>query len=128
MASAHFKSVDDYISAQSPQAQAALDAVRRVLHEAVPGGDEAISYNMPACNYAGQTVLYFAAWKRHYSLYPVNDEIIAALGSDLAPYKVEKATVRFPYSEAVPAGLIRRIAKLRAKEMTRRKDHLQRER
>jgi uncharacterized protein YdhG (YjbR/CyaY superfamily) len=56
-------------------------------------------------------VLYFAGWRQHYSLYPVTDHIVAAFKDDLAPYEVNKGTIRFPLSQPVPAKLIGRIAK-----------------
>jgi hypothetical protein len=42
------------------------------------------------------------------------------LKDDLAPYKVNKGTIRFPLSEPVPVKLIERIAKFRAKEAAER--------
>jgi uncharacterized protein YdhG (YjbR/CyaY superfamily) len=65
-------------------------------------------------------VLYFAGWRQHYSLYPATDHIVAAFKDDLAPYEVNKGTIRFPLSQPVPAKLIGRIAKFRAKEVTER--------
>jgi uncharacterized protein YdhG (YjbR/CyaY superfamily) len=65
-------------------------------------------------------VIYFAGWKRHYSLYPVTSDVVEAFGDDLAPYKLSKGTVRFPLSEPVPVKLIARIAKFRAKEAAER--------
>jgi len=61
-------------------------------------------------------VIYFAGWKTHYSLYPCGARIVAAFKEKLAPYKIQKSTIRFPLSEPVPATLIAGIAKLRAKE------------
>jgi uncharacterized protein YdhG (YjbR/CyaY superfamily) len=58
---------------------------------------------------------------RHYSLYPCTDHVVAAFKDDLAPYEVNKSTVRFPLSEPVPVKLIEGIAKFRAKEVARRK-------
>ena len=65
----------------------------------------------------GGPVLFFAGWKRHYSLYPATDRVVAAFKDDLAPYEVDKGTIRFPLSQPVPVTLIERIAKLRAKEV-----------
>jgi uncharacterized protein YdhG (YjbR/CyaY superfamily) len=65
-------------------------------------------------------VLYFAGWRQHYSLYPSNDRLVAAFKDDLAPYEVNKGTIRFPLSEPVPVNLIEGIAKFRAKEVAER--------
>ena len=65
--------------------------------------------------------LYFAGWKQHYSLYPANGRVLAAFKDELAPYEVNKSTIRFPLSLPVPGRLIGRIAKFRAKEVADRR-------
>ncbi len=52
----------------------------------------------------------------HYSLYPATDHLVEAFKDDLAPYEVDKGTIRFQLSQPVPVKLIERIAKFRAKE------------
>ncbi|HEY5812103.1 MAG TPA: DUF1801 domain-containing protein, partial [Terrimicrobiaceae bacterium] len=84
---------------------------------AVPEGEEVISYQIPACKLHGNPVLYFAAWKEHYSLYPATDAVIEDFKGQLVPYEVKKRTIRFPLSKPVPAKLIKRIAKFRTKEL-----------
>lgn len=63
-----------------------------------------------------RTVIYFAGWKKHYSVYPATDNVVAGLREELSGYKVTKGTIRFPLDEPVPAKLIERIAQLRANE------------
>jgi uncharacterized protein YdhG (YjbR/CyaY superfamily) len=87
---------------------------------AVPRAEEVISYKMPTYKLRDQTVLHFAAWKNHYSLYAATASVVAAFGRELAPYDVIKGTIRFPHSEPVPEKLIERIAKFRAKEVSKR--------
>jgi len=120
MAKTDFKSVDEYIASHPEDVQAILQLVRRTIRKAVPGAEEVISYQIPAYKLRGDPVLYFAGWKAHYSLYPVNDHLVAAFKDDLAPYKVNKGTIRFPLSRPVPGRLIERIAKFRANEATER--------
>ena len=100
--------------------QAILQRVRSTIRKAVPGAEEAISYQIPTYKLHGGSVLYFAGWKQHYSLYPATDHLVAAFKDDLAPYEVSKGTIRFPLSEPVPVKLIERIAKFRAKEAAER--------
>ena len=114
------KSVAQYIDAQPRAQRAALERVRSAIRKAVPGGEEVISYGIPAYKRHGRPVLYFAAWKEHYSLYPSNDRIVAAFREKLARYKLSKGTIRFPLSEPVPVTLIAAIARLRAKQVDER--------
>ena len=65
---------------------------------------------------AKPTVLYFAGWKQHYSLYPAGARLVAEFQNELAPYEISKGTIRFPLAEPVPVKLITRIARFRAKE------------
>lgn len=115
-----FKSVDEYIAAQPEERRITLKQVRSIIRKALPKAEEVISYKIPAYRVPGGIALYFAGWKQHYSLYPANDRVVAAFKEDLAPYKRSKGTVRFPLSEPVPAKLIERIAKFRAKELAAR--------
>lgn len=121
MATANFRNVNEYIAAQPKAAQVVLNRVRRVIRKALPRAEEVISYKMPAYKQDDEIVLYFAGWKEHYSLYPAGNRLLSALKGQLAPYKVNKGTIRFSLSEPVPVGLIGRIAKLRAKEVAQRK-------
>jgi uncharacterized protein YdhG (YjbR/CyaY superfamily) len=118
MAKTDFKSVDQYIAAQPDAVRAILERVRAAIRKAVPDAEEVISYQIPAYKLGGGTVVYFAGWKEHYSIYPAAKQLVAAFKKELEPYEVnDKGTIRFPLSEPVPVKLIERIAKFRAKEV-----------
>lgn len=120
MAKTDFKSVDEYIATHPEEVQVVLERVRSAIRRALPGAQEAISYQIPTYKLHGSAVLYFAGWKRHYSLYPAGDELVEAFKDDLEPYEVDKGTIRFPLSRPVPVRLIERIARFRAKEAAER--------
>lgn len=109
--------IDEYLASFPPKTRAVLKKVRAAIREALPGAEETIAYRIPAFKLHGRVVIYFAGWKAHYSLYPVNANVIADLGEVTAPYEVnEKGTIRFPLEAPVPAGLIGDIARSRAQE------------
>ena len=116
MKKAGFRSVPEYISAQPKATQAILRRVRETIHKAVPAAEESISYQIPTYKLEGQVMMYFAAWKEHYSLYPTTAPLVEALGDALAGYAMSKGTMRLPLDEPVPVRLIARIAKFRAQE------------
>lgn len=117
MAEPGFASVDDYIGSFPPEVQAALRAVRRAIHEAVPEAEESISYQMPAYRLGGRPVLYFAAYKGHYSLFGTTEGVGKAFRKELSRYEgTGRGTLRFPLDEPVPVDLIHAIAAHRAKE------------
>ena len=120
MNKAHFQSVNEYIASHPESVQAVLGLVRSSICKALPRADEVISYNMPAYKLNGDVVIYFAGWKKHYSLYPANDRLVAAFKGELAQYKVEKGTIRFPLTDPVPVKLIAQIARFRGVEAKHR--------
>jgi uncharacterized protein YdhG (YjbR/CyaY superfamily) len=115
-----FQSVDQYLASQPEAAQSILAEVRAAIRKAVPAAEESISYQIPAYKLPAGPVLYFAGWKRHYSLYPATASIVSALEEELSAYEIRKGTIRFPLAEPVPVKLIGRIARLRAKEIAAR--------
>jgi uncharacterized protein YdhG (YjbR/CyaY superfamily) len=109
--------ISQYIARFPRPVQTTLKRVRAAIRKAIPGAEETISYGIPAFRFQGRVVIYFAGWKQHYSIYPANARLVAAFREELEPYEVNnKGTIRFPLTEPVPATLIERIARFRAKE------------
>lgn len=106
-----FANVDEYLAGKPEALALVRSTIRRVCPEAM----ESIAYNMPAYKLNGEVLIYFAAWKKHYSLYPVAPEMAPGL-------VVEKATVRFLYAEPVPVALIERIVLMRVREAEGKRD------
>ena len=105
--------VDGYIESFPEPARAVLSEMRMVLHQAVPGAGETISYEIPTLTLDGRSLVYFAGWKRHVSVYPVpagDDAFEAAI----APYRSGRGTLRFPLAEAIPYDLVTELARLLA--------------
>jgi uncharacterized protein YdhG (YjbR/CyaY superfamily) len=108
------RSVDEYIAAQSEALRPKLEQVRAAIKRAVPEALEGIGYRMPGYKLYGKPMLYFAAFKEHYSLFAASGTFFAGLENELRRYKLRKGTVQFPLTKPVPVRLIGRIAKLRA--------------
>lgn len=109
--------IAEYIAGFPRPVQTVLKRVRRIIREAVPEAKEGISYGIPAFILDGRRFLYFAGWKKHYSLYPISARLAAAFKRELAPYELShKGTVRFPLDEPIPEPLIAAIAKFRVTE------------
>lgn len=115
-----FKSVDEYIASQPQAIQGIVGRVRSTICNAVPGAQEIISYNMPTYTLYGGRLLSFAVWKQHYSIYGATEQVVAAFEEELALFKVDRGTIRFPLSGPVPVKLIGRIAKFHAQEIAER--------
>jgi uncharacterized protein YdhG (YjbR/CyaY superfamily) len=115
------KSVDEYIDSQPEAVRGILESVRSAIRKSVPAAEEVISYNIPTYKLPAGPVLYFAGWKHFYSLYPASATLLATFKDELAPYEINKSTIRFPLSQPVPVKLIGRIAKFRVKEIAEKK-------
>jgi uncharacterized protein YdhG (YjbR/CyaY superfamily) len=103
-----YATVEDYLATQPPEVRAVLEDVRRIAHQVVPGGEDAISYDIASLTLHGRTVVHYAGWKKHVSLYPV-PEGDADLQRDLAPYLSGSSTLKVPLSEPLPESLVARM-------------------
>ena len=102
------QSIDEYIAAQDKKVQPALNELRSSLRAALPDATEKISWSMPTY-WKGRNIIHFAAAKKHLGLYP-GDDATAAFADELAGYDVSKGTIRLPYNQPLPIGLIQAIA------------------
>lgn len=114
MAKTDYKSIDQYIETFPADVQETLQTVRRAIRAAAPEAEEAISYQIPVLKFHGP-VFFFSAWKEHYSLHPLGS-LGEAFAEQLSAYEVSKGTIRLPYGEPVPVGLITAMARHRLAE------------
>jgi uncharacterized protein YdhG (YjbR/CyaY superfamily) len=114
------KSVDEYLAGVPEPARSTLNRIRAIVRSAVPPeATEAISYGMPAFKHKG-TLLWFAAFSDHCSLFPTAS-VIMALKNELKDYQISKGTIRFPVDKPLPASLVRKLMKARLAELEQKK-------
>lgn len=108
--------VDDYMADLPDDRRAAMEDLRRTIRAAAPGSTESIAYSMPAFRMGKQFLVSYASFKRHYSLFPASDAVIAACGDALTPYLFGSGTIRFPATEPIALELVTRIVEVRVAE------------
>jgi uncharacterized protein YdhG (YjbR/CyaY superfamily) len=114
-------SVDEYLAGLPDDRRAVMEALRRTVKAAAPEAAETIAYQMPALrSHGGQFLVSYAAYKRHYSLFPASGAVVAALGNELTPYLAGKGTIQFPANEPLPLALVTRIVAVRVAENAER--------
>jgi len=109
--------VDAYLEALPAERRAIVRQVRALVRDAAPGGVELISYGMPGVKLGGRLLLSYAAFARHWSLFPASGAVMGAMGDELAPHFKPTATLRFAWTQPVPAELVRRFVLLRVAEL-----------
>jgi len=114
---AKYQDVEEYMGQLPDDRRAVMEQLRSTIRSAAPDATEAISYNMPAFRLHGRFLVSYEAFKRHYSLFPWSDSMVAELGDEMKPYAVGKGTIRFPADEPIPFELITRIVEIRNREV-----------
>jgi len=109
--------IGEYLASFPPERRLAMEQLYEAIRSGAPAAEETIAYKMPAFrSHGGQFLVSFDAFKRHYSLFPASDPVVAELGEELAPYLSGKGTIRFPANEPIPTRLVTAIARIRFAE------------
>jgi uncharacterized protein YdhG (YjbR/CyaY superfamily) len=106
--------IDEYIAQQPAELRERLERLREIIRKAAPKAQEVISYQMPAFKQNG-VLVYFALFKNHIGFFPTGSGV-AAFQKELKDYKTSKGTIQFPLDQPLPASLVTKIVKYRAKE------------
>src|SRR5690349_13216384 len=109
--------VDAHIAALAADRREPMRQLRETIRRAAPDATEVITYKMPGFKAGTAFLVSYDAFKRHYSLFPWNDEMVAELGDEITPYVKGRGTLQFPASEPLPLDLIRRVAEFRVRQL-----------
>lgn len=106
-----FATIDEYIESFSERTQKILEKIRRVIKAEIPGSEEAISYAIPTFKLNGKSVIYFAGFAKHVSIYPIPTGS-KSFQKSIEPYIKGKGTVSFLLDKPIPYELVKQIAQV----------------
>ena len=114
----HAAAIREYLQTQPPESRKVLERMRNAIRAVAPRAVEHFSYGMPGFRLNGKTFVWYAAWKEHYSLYPIGTSIVRSLGSGVAGIDTSsKGTIRFAAAKPPTAAMVKRLVKARLSEM-----------
>jgi len=103
-----------YLAAQPPAVRRRLQQIREIVRATAPAAVEHFSYRMPGFRLEGKTLIWYAAFKHHVSLFPITPALLRAHRIDVSRYVTSKGTIQFPLDAPLPAALVKRLVKARA--------------
>jgi uncharacterized protein YdhG (YjbR/CyaY superfamily) len=109
------ETVDGYLATLPEDARVALAKLRKTIKVAAPKATEVISYQIPTFKHQGMLVA-FAAFEGHCGFYIMSEKVLQNHAAELKQYELNKASIRFPASMPLPAGLVTKLVKARIEE------------
>lgn len=104
--------VDAYIAEAPAERQAALQRLRALCIECLPGHEEVMAYGMPCYRrdgVDGAEGVAFASQKQYISLYIVKQDVLDAHRAELAGISLGKGCIRYTKPAKIDFDLVRRM-------------------
>jgi uncharacterized protein YdhG (YjbR/CyaY superfamily) len=111
------KSVASYLRGLERPQRAALEKLRDTISAAAPDAEEGIAWSMPGFKLRGKAFVGYAAFKDHYSFFPMSMAAIDAHRAALGEHVTGRGTIAFGYEEKLPDTHVKKVVKTRLAEV-----------
>jgi uncharacterized protein YdhG (YjbR/CyaY superfamily) len=109
--------VDAYLSTLPRAERDALERLRALIKETVPGVEERVSYGTTVMFARGRDLVGFVSQPKHLSFFTASPELALAMKDEISKtHKVSGATIHFSPDSPLPAGLVKKILSARVRE------------
>lgn len=108
--------IDEYLKTVPEEARTALETLRQAIRAAAPEATETIAWRMPTFRQEGRLLVAMAAFKDHYSLFPMSLAVMDQFKEELADLDTTKGTIHFDFGKPLPVALVKKIVKAKMKE------------
>jgi uncharacterized protein YdhG (YjbR/CyaY superfamily) len=115
------KTVRKYIKNLPKESGKFIEELTKLIRKNAHNAEECISYGMPAYKLYSRILVYCAAFKNHYSLFP-GPRAIEVFKERLKGYEISKGTIKFKFEDKMPKKLISDIVKYRVETNLNIKD------
>lgn len=109
------KTVVEYFRMLPPPWRRSLQHLRKAIHEAAPGLEECIAYDIPAFRRGERVLVCLGAARTHCSFFP-GAAPLAAYADELEGFSFAKGTLRFPIGSTLPKALVKKLVRARIAE------------
>jgi uncharacterized protein YdhG (YjbR/CyaY superfamily) len=115
-----FETVAAYFRSLPKEQREPLQKLRDTIAVAAPEAEEGITYSMPGFLLGGRGFVAYAAFKDHYSFFPMGTSAIEDYKDELGDHLTGKGTISFRYGERLPVALVKKIVRKRVVAATAR--------
>ena len=116
------KLVDQYLKTVPEPQRSNLKKLRQTILKIEPKAKEIISYNMPAYQIDEGIICGFLSAKNHCSYFPFSGSVLKELVKETVKYDQSKGTLRFDIGKPLPEALVRKLIKVRKKQLIQKNE------
>jgi len=116
------KLVDQYLKTVPEPHRSTLKKLRQTILKIEPKAKEVISYNMPAYQIDEGIICGFLSAKKHCSYFPFSGSVLKELVKETVKYDQSKGTLRFDIGKPLPEALVRKLIKVRKKQLIQKNE------